>query len=603
MPPVPRRAVELPILLVAAALAVATFVAYAPVRDNGFVRLDDYDYVSRNATVLRGLTLDGARWAFTTFSNSNWHPLTWLSHMLDCDLFRVPGANGATEQWAGGHHLVSVSLHAASSVFVFLLFLAMTGARCRSALLAGLFALHPVHVESVAWAAERKDVLSTTFGLLALLAYVGHTRRPARWRYAALLGCYALSLLSKPMLVTLPFAMLLLDYWPLRRFPPDDAADRRTALRALVREKVPLFVLAAVSSVVTLLAQRSGGAIVGSAQVGWADRVANAVVAYGRYVLATLWPRGLAVQYPHPIHWPAGTVVGALAGLLAITALAVLTTKRWPFLFVGWSWFLGTLVPVIGLVQVGGQSMADRYAYVPSIGLFVMLVWGIAAVLPVGVARQAAAVLAVGALVALGAATHRRALVWRDTETLLRDTLAKTPGNAYLEFLLGLELQERGAAGRALPHLEQFLDKAPDNARLLVRFAEAMGAVGRFRQAGQLYRRAYRLDPSSFPATSLSNFAYLLSASTDDAMRDGRLAVRLATRAQELSPTPNPQGLYVLATAQAEAGDFAQAADTARRAVDVARSLGQEAFAAAVEPRIAQFRAGRPSREIVVRVE
>jgi len=238
------------LLPIAAALVVVTFAAYWPLKDNGFIQLDDYDYVSRNAVVLKGLTADGVKWAFRTFAIANWHPLTWLSHMLDCDLFRVEGAGGAVDQWPGGHHLVSVGLHAANSVLLFVLFLWMTGARWRSALLAALFALHPVHVESVAWVAERKDVLSTFFGLLALLAYVRFARRPGWWRYAAVLLCYALSLLAKPMLVTLPFAMLLLDFWPLQRWPggtPGAAASRR----GLLLEKLPLLALASASSVVT----------------------------------------------------------------------------------------------------------------------------------------------------------------------------------------------------------------------------------------------------------------------------------------------------------------------------------------------------------------
>jgi protein O-mannosyl-transferase len=587
----------LPIL---GALLVATFVAYWPVKDNGFIHLDDYDYVSRNQVVLKGLTADGLKWAFSTFAIANWHPLTWLSHMLDCDLFRGRTADGA-DQWPGGHHLMSVGLHAANSILVFLLFVRMTGARWRSALLAALFALHPVHVESVAWVAERKDVLSTLFGLLALLAYVSYARRSGGWRYAAVLTCFALSLLSKPMLVTLPFVMLLLDYWPLRRWAAE-APGGAASIRGLLLEKVPLIALSAASSVVTVLAQRSGGAIVQLARIGLMDRLANAAVAYGRYLLKTVWPAGLALQYPHPIRWPAETVLVAAAGVLAITALALLTMKRWRFLFVGWFWFLGTLIPVIGLVQVGAQSMADRYSYVPSIGLFVMIVWGATALAPARASLRAGlAVAAAAAVIALGAATHARARLWRDTETILRDALSKAPDNPYLEFLLGLSLQERGALGPAIPYLDQFFEMAPDNPPLLVRYAEAMGAVGRFRKAAQLFHRAWTLDPSSFPPSSMSNYALLLAASADDSVRDGRRAVELATKAVELSPPTNSSALYVLAAAYAEAGDFTRAAETAQRAVDLARSTGQDAFARTIEPQVAKFRSGKPSRDIVDR--
>ena len=496
---------------------------------------------------------------------------------------------------------MSVGLHAANSILVFLLFVRMTGARWRSALLAALFALHPVHVESVAWVAERKDVLSTFFGLLALLAYVSFARRSGGWRYAAVLICFALSLMAKPMLVTLPFAMLLLDYWPLRRLAAE-APGGAASIRALVLEKAPLIALSAASSVVTVVAQRSGGAMVQLAHIGLMERLANAVVAYGRYVLKTLWPAALTLQYPHPIRWPAATVFLAAVGLAAITALVLVTMRRWRFLFVGWFWFVGTLVPVIGIVQVGAQSMADRYNYVPSIGLFVMIVWGAAALLPArGALRAGLAAAAAAAVIALGAATYARAQAWRDSETILRDALAKAPENAYLEFLLGLALQERGALGKAIPHLEQFYEMAPDNPPLLVRYAEAMGAVGRFRKAAALYHRAWSLDPSSFPASSLSNFALLLAASADDSVRDGRRAVQLATRAVELSPPTNSSALYVLAAAYAEAGDFARAADTAQRAVDVARSNGQDAFARTIEPNVAKFRSGQPSRDVVDR--
>ena len=593
------------LLQIAAALIVVTFVAYWPVKDNGFIQLDDYDYVSRNPIVLKGLTAEGVRWAFGTFAIANWHPLTWLSHMLDCELFRVQGPGGAAEQWPGGHHLTSVALHAANSVLVLLLFVRMTGARWRSALVAALFALHPVHVESVAWVAERKDVLSTFFGLLALLAYASFARRAGPLRYAAVLLCFALSLLAKPMLVTLPFAMLLLDFWPLRRRAPD-AAGGPASIRRLLLEKLPLLALAAASSVVTVVAQRIGGAMVQLAHIGLMDRLANALVAYGRYLLKTLWPAGLALQYPHPVRWPAETVLVAAAGIGAITVLALVARNRWRFLFVGWFWFLGTLVPVIGLVQVGSQSMADRYNYVPSIGLLVVIVWGAAALLPARRSMRAGiAVAAATAVIALGAATHARARLWRDTETILRDSLAQAPDNPYLKFLLGLALQERGALGRALPYLDQFyepfLEMAPNNPPLLVRYAEAMGAVGRFRKAATLYDRAWALDPSSLPPSSLSNFALLLAASADDSVRNGPRAVQLASRAVEQSPATNASALYVLAAAYAEAGDFARAGDTAQRAVDIARATGQDAFARTIEPRVGEFRSGRPARDIVDR--
>ncbi|HSN92229.1 MAG TPA: glycosyltransferase family 39 protein, partial [Anaeromyxobacteraceae bacterium] len=353
-------------LLGALALAAGTLLLYAPVAGFEFVHLDDNRYVIDNPRVRGGISWDGVLWAFTTLHASNWHPLTWLSHMLDVELFGVR---------AGPHHLVNALLHAVDAALLFLALSRMTGARGRSLLVAALFAVHPLHVESVAWVAERKDVLSTLFGLLALLAYARHAERPRAGTYLAVVLAFAASLLSKPMWVTFPFLLLVLDFWPLRRMAGSGPADGGDALarpvlplRRLLLEKLPLLALSAASSTVTVVAQGRGGSLAGL-ELPVPVRLANAAVSYVGYVRMTLWPADLAVFYPFR-EVGAWEAIGAAALLAAATALAIRRARAFPELAVGWLWFAGTLVPVVGVVQVGSQALADRYAYLPSAGLF-----------------------------------------------------------------------------------------------------------------------------------------------------------------------------------------------------------------------------------------
>src|SRR5205807_6926 len=364
-------------LLIMLGLVVVTLAIYAQVIGHQFITLDDPTYIQENSMVNHGLTRAGLAWAFTTFHVANWHPLTWISHMVDCQLF---GMN------AGGHLLVNALIHAANTLLVFWFLLRTTHARWPSALVAALFALHPLHVESVAWASERKDTLSTFFGLLSLIAYVRYAEAPSSGRYAWTAVTLALGLLAKPMLVTLPFVMLLLDYWPLRRLAdpmakehPHRGSHRETAtgIASLVWEKLPLFALVAASAIITFIAQSHGGAVRTLAHAPIAFRLPNAVVSFAKYLLLTFWPNDLAVYYPFA-GIPAWQIIGAAFLLIGITAFCFSQRKIRPYLIVGWLWFLGTLVPVIGLVQVGGQIMADRYFYIPSIGLFIPLVFGLA---------------------------------------------------------------------------------------------------------------------------------------------------------------------------------------------------------------------------------
>src|SRR5436309_10843481 len=359
-----------PDLLILLGLAAMTFAIYAQVVGHQFITLDDDAYIKQNAMVNRGLTLAGVAWAFTTFDQGNWHPLTWIAHMIDNQLF---GMN------AGGHLVVNALIHVANTLLVFWFLFRTTHARWPSALVAALFALHPLHVESVAWAAERKDTLSTFFGLLSLIAYVRYAEAPRSGRYVWTAITLALGLLAKPMLVTWPFVMLLLDYWPLRRFDLTSRREVATKLWPLVREKLPLFALVAASAVITSVAQSHGGGVRTFTEFPIALRLSNALVSYAKYLLLAFWPNDLAVYYPYAgTDVPAWQIIGAALLLVAITAFCFSQRKIRPYLIVGWLWFLGTLVPVIGLVQVGGQTMADRYFYIPSIGLFIAIVFGLA---------------------------------------------------------------------------------------------------------------------------------------------------------------------------------------------------------------------------------
>src|SRR5437867_2518380 len=361
---------ERPDILILLGLAVVTFGIYAQLIGHRFITFDDPTYIQENPMVNRGVTLAGLAWAFTTFYAGNWHPLTWIAHMIDSQLFGMI---------AGGHLLVNALIHAANTLLVFWLLLRTTHARWPSALVAALFALHPLHVESVAWAAERKDTLSTFFGLLSLIAYARYAEARSNGRYAWTAITLALGLLAKPMLVTWPFVMLLLDYWPLRRFDLTSRKDVATKLWPLLREKLPLFAIVAASAVITTLAQSHGGAVRTFQEFPIALRVVNAVVSYAKYLLLTFWPNDLAVYYPYTTAGtPAWQIICAAFLLIGITALCFFQRKSRPYLVVGWLWFLGTLVPVIGIVQVGGQTMADRYFYIPSIGLFIVIAFGLA---------------------------------------------------------------------------------------------------------------------------------------------------------------------------------------------------------------------------------
>lgn len=457
----------------ACALIAAAILPYIAVYDYPFVRYDDGLYVTDRPEVQAGLTWDGAVWAFTTGISGTWQPVTWISHMVDCAVFGL---------WAGGHHLTNVALHALNTVLLFLTLIVYTRDRgWRSAFVAAVFAVHPLHVESVAWVAERKDVLSTAFWWATMLCYAGYVRAPSgsrarAMRYGGVLICLALGLMAKPMLVTLPAALLLMDYWPLGRIGV--RPDRRW-LPALA-EKAPLFALAGAAGVATVATQY-GLAVSSLEGLPLAHRVENAVVAYAWYLWKTIAPTNLAVYYPHPRGATPGLTVAASALLLiGLTAWAIAAARRRPHLFVGWFWYVGTLVPVIGLLQVGTQGMADRYTYVPMTGLLIAAAWAV----PGGTAlrrkgRATVAITAAAAIAALGATAHGQVRTWRDTVTLFTHAARVVPNNAMAHFNAGSHLREAGRLDEALVHLEAALAIDPRDGAARRVYAQALTQAGR----------------------------------------------------------------------------------------------------------------------------
>jgi len=436
------------------ALVLTTLASYWQVRNCNFVSYDDNLYVTDNPYIQPGLTGEGFLWAFTTNHASNWHPLTWLSHMLDCHLF---GTN------AGWHHFINLLLHIANTLLLFTVLKQMTAALWRSAFVAALFALHPLHVESVAWIAERKDVLSTLFWLLTMIAYLSYVRHPSIIRYLLAILVFALGLMAKPMLVTLPFVLLLLDYWPLGRLRLRGDVNRKSWSRP-VREKVPFFILSAISSVVTFLVQQKGGAM---SRLDWIPliiRFGNAFVSYVKYIGKMFWPSRLAVLYPYPadmaLLWP---MMSALV-LLAVSVLVIRLAPKYKYLLVGWLWYLGTLFPVIGLVQVGSQALADRYTYIPLIGLFIIIGWVLPDLLSKWQYRRTTLGISAGiVLVAMLLCTRMQVSHWRNSKFLFEHALNVTKNNNTMHTSYGSVLLDEGRYEQAVAHFNEALRLNPEN--------------------------------------------------------------------------------------------------------------------------------------------
>jgi tetratricopeptide (TPR) repeat protein len=491
MPEQPRDAARDPVvprlaLALGAGLAALTIAAYARVAGNGFINLDDNDYVTQSPHVQAGITWKGVVWAFTTGHSANWHPLTWLSHMLDCQLY---GMNPT------GHHLTSLLLHVASTLLLFRLFLRTTGMPFPSAFVAAAFGLHPLHVESVAWVAERKDVLSAFFWIATTLAYVSWVEKRRVGRYLAVIALYALGLLSKPMLVTLPFTLLLLDVWPLHRIETP-WREAQVSLR-LLREKVPLFLLAVASSVVTFLVQRAAGAMSLGDQISFPLRVQNALVAYAAYLWKSLAPTALAVYYPHPIEaYPGWRVASAALVLGTMTVFAWREGRRRPWIAVGWLWFLGTLVPVIGLVQVGSQAMADRYTYVPMIGLSLSVAFSAAEIgRRSNTARITMAALLLLAAVAWTGLTWRQVGYWKDDRTLFGHVAVVMPENHLAHGILGNVHLREHRFDEAMAEYQTALRLRPSYAQAYSNMGMVFELSGHPAEAIERYETALRWSP------------------------------------------------------------------------------------------------------------
>jgi tetratricopeptide (TPR) repeat protein len=512
-------------------LALAVCALYWPVRTFEFVNYDDHRYITHNPRVQQGLTADNIAWALTTFEVANWHPLTWLSHMLDVSVF------GGEGQAAGWHHLVNVALHALNGALLLIVLHRMTGALWRSALAASLFALHPLRVESVAWVSERKDVLSAMFGLLAILAYSRFVRTaPPRDRrsqsfaaYLLVALCMALSLMCKPMLVTMPALLLLLDLWPLERIRTNSFG--RDLLRAGI-EKLPLLALSVASAAITVIAQRSGGAVADTQFVPLPARIENAIVACAIYLQQTFWPAGLAPFYPHPgaQGWPILTVIGAATALLAISVVCAILWRRGRRApLIGWLWYLGALVPVIGLVQVGMQAHADRYTYLPSIGLGMMLAWSLPT-LRARPVRIVQASVACACLVGLALATRYQFMFWRDSVVLSQRAIAVTRDNAVAHFNLSNALVERDRINEAREQLRAAETIDPQWADVQYNLGNIALRSDDLIEAERRYQEALHLRPDF--ALAFNNLGLICT-------RTGRMPAAIAYFRQAVASAPD----------------------------------------------------------------
>ena len=616
-PKINRRWLRLGICI---SLAVLTWVVFGQLLQDDFINYDDPRYVYENTNITKGLTIGGIAWAFTHIHSMNWHPLTTISHMLDCQLYGLkPGA----------HHFTNVLLHSIVAILLLLVLQRMTGGPSgtgsiwRSAFVAAVFAIHPLRMESVAWIAERKDVLSGVFFMLTLLTYFRYVRVRSIGHYLTVLFMFALGLMCKPMLVTLPFVLLVLDYWPLKR-----VRSQRNLL-ALVVEKLPLVALSVVSSVVTFAAQR--GAVGWTEQLPVLARINNAVVTYAAYMWQMLWPVKLAVFYPHPeSRLPLWEIILCLLLLIGITAAAVVLRTSRPYFITGWLWYLGMLVPVIGLVQVGWQGRADRYTYLPQIGLYIAITWGIADVTAAW--RWQREILTAGTAIVVGLLSWRasvQASYWRDSETLFTHALAVTSNNDVAKNNLGIVFLQKGNLDEAISLLQAAVDLRPENSPAHENLAKALLQKGQVTDALVHYRRLLELQPDNIEVhnivgtvliqqgqareaveewqkvlaiqpdngNAMSNLAWVFATSPDDSLRDGAKAVQLAEQAMRISGGRIPIIFRTLAAAYAENGRFSEAIQTAQRGIELANSRGNSGLATELQSNIVLYQERQPLRD------
>ena len=572
-----------PVLGICLFLTVITWLVFGQTLRHEFVNFDDYAYVTNVPLVTAGLTSEGVRWAFTNRHSGNWHPLTTLSHMLDCQLYGLD---------AHRHHLTNVILHTVAVLLLFLVLRQMTGGTWRSAFVAALFAIHPLRVESVAWVAERKDVLSGIFFMLTLGAYVRYARNPALPSTLLVVLSFALGLMSKPMLVTVPFVLLLLDYWPLARFGRSGPIPWR-----LVLEKIPLLLMSAASCAATVLAQTD--AIIGTEQLSFGWRAANAVTSYVAYLWQTIWPVDLAVLYPHPEsnYLQSWQVAGAVALLGVITAVAFAVRRKHPYLITGWLWYVGMLVPVIGLIQVGSQARADRYTYLPHIGIFLVVAWGVS-----DWAKQwglqgrkilgaaAAVVIAVLTLTACKQASY-----WRDEETLWIHTLAITSHNQWAQANYAYLLLRRERPQEAIPHFEASLALWRGDAQIHRMYALALLQVGKLGAAIPHWEAILETEPRD--SNAQANLAWIYATSPQSSMRDGVRAVILIEDVIAQTGRKNASVLRTCAAAYAECARFSEAIETAKEAAQLAIVQGNSTLAADLGDDIGGYQKSLPLRD------
>ena len=480
-------------ILVGVLLAVITLAAFWRVLDCGFINFDDGSYVTENRHVQAGFTRESVRWALTARYQATWQPLVWLSYMLDHQLYGLKPY---------GYHLTNLLLHIANTLLLFLIFRRMTGSLWRSGFVAALFAIHPLHVESVAWVAERKDVLSGLFWMLAMWAYVGYADRGGVGRYVLVMLALALGLMAKPVLVTLPLAFLLLDYWPLRRITLGTAKAGNAARPGwkLVLEKLPLFALATVSSIVTSVAQQEGGALSSLERLPFGIRIANALVSYVKYIRKMFWPRDLAIIYPHPMSSPpVWQVMGAVLALVCLSALIIWAARRRPYLAVGWLWYIGTLVPMIGLVQTGAHALADRFTYVPLIGIFIIIAWGVPDLLALGrVERRYSRLLpalAGAVTVLLMVCTWIQVGYWRSSVTVFQHAIRVTTNNFTANLNLASALQLGGHPSEAIGYYRQALRIEPDDPDVLNNIGLALADIGKAEEGLKYLYQVLEMKP------------------------------------------------------------------------------------------------------------
>lgn len=493
-------------LVICLCLAAVSLFAYGKIINHAFVNYDDPTYVTENPHVKGGLTREGIIWALTTHHDGNWFPLTWMSHMLDYALFRLNPM---------GHHWTNLLIHMANAILLFLVFRLMTKAVWKSAVMAALFAIHPLHVESVAWVAERKDILSTFFGMLMFLSYYRYVKERQNVYYLLTLFFFCLGLMAKPMLVTLPFVLLLLDYWPLERFGYSHTREGTSIEDRLffmcVREKIPLFALSVLSSVMTFFVQLRGGGVKSLGDFSLSERISNAFVSYVKYMAKAVWPDHLAVFYPHPgSTLPGWQIAAAVVLIFSITFFALRGARKLPYLAVGWLWYLGTLIPVIGLVQVGAQAMADRYTYIPLTGLFILVVWGASDLTSGWHYRKIVLVVSGAAMLSiLTARTYFQVDHWKNSVSLFEHTINITRNNGRAYNNLGNALSTRGEFDKADFYLKKALRLNPENAMVLFNLGKNQFDWGHFDTAASYYRRVLKINPEHTGA--LNNLANLLA--------------------------------------------------------------------------------------------